>query len=103
MLYPSLGVMVEEQLAGDVEASYANLHAFNRWLEDDWGYATEGRIFSVPMLSLLDMDLALEELDRVMKLGARAIHLRTGPVNGLSPASERYTPEIVRMTAWWRP
>ncbi len=87
MLYPSLAVMVEQQLVGNIPATYANLHAFNRWIEDDWGYATEGRLFSVPMLSLLDIDLAVKELDRVMKLGARAVHLRTGPVFGRSPAS----------------
>lgn len=97
MLYPSLGVMVEQQLESDVEASYANMHAFNRWLEDDWGYATQGRLFSVPMLSLLDLDMALEELDRVMKLGARAVHLRTGPVNGRSPASESFDPFWARL------
>jgi len=97
MLYPSLGVMVEQQLADDVEASYANIHAFNRWVEEDWGYATQGRIFSVPMLSLLDLDMALAELDRVMKLGARAIHLRTGPVGGLSPASEKFDPFWARL------
>jgi len=97
MLYPSLGVMIEQQLESDIEASYANMHAFNRWLEEDWGYDTQGRIFSVPMLSLLDMDLALEELDRVLKLGARAVHLRTGPVGGYSPASERHDPFWARL------
>lgn len=97
MLYPSLGVMIEQQLEHDVEASYANMHAFNRWLEDDWPYAAHGRVFSVPMLSLLDMDLALKELDRVMKLGARAIHLRTGPANGRSPADPLHDPFFARL------
>lgn len=92
MLYPSLAVMVEQQLAGNVPATYANLHAFNRWLEDDWGYATENRLFAVPLLSLLDLDEAVKELDRVMKLGARAVHLRTGPVFGRSPGSEHFDP-----------
>ncbi|MEZ5736430.1 MAG: amidohydrolase family protein [Novosphingobium sp.] len=97
MLYPSLGVMVEQQLADDVEATYANLRAFNRWLEEDWGYNTRDRIFSVPMLSLLDLDMALEELDRVLKLGARAIHIRTGPAAGRSPADEYFDPFWARL------
>ncbi len=97
MLYPSLGVMVEQQLAHSAEATYANLCAFNRWLEDDWGYATQGRIFSVPMLSLIDLDLALAELDRVLKAGARAIHLRTGPAFGRSHASAYFDPFWARL------
>jgi predicted TIM-barrel fold metal-dependent hydrolase len=92
MLYPSLAVMIEQQLADNIGATYANLHAFNRWLEDDWGYATENRLFSVPLLSLLDVDEAVKELDRVLGLGARAVHLRTGPVFGRSPASDHFDP-----------
>ena len=45
----------------------AVLRAFNRWVEDDWGYAYQGRIFGVPMLSLLDIDLAVRELERVRR------------------------------------
>jgi predicted TIM-barrel fold metal-dependent hydrolase len=92
MLYPSLAVMVEQQLATNIGATYANLHAFNRWLEDDWGYATAGRLFAVPLMSLLDIDLAVKELNRVLKLGARAVHLRTGPVFGRSPAAKEFDP-----------
>ncbi|MBV1689714.1 amidohydrolase [Novosphingobium sp. G106] len=97
MLYPSLAVMIEQQLASNIGATYANLHAFNRWLEDDWGYATENRLFSVPLLSLLDLDEAVKELDRVLRLGARAVHLRTGPVFGRSPASEHFDPFWARL------
>jgi predicted TIM-barrel fold metal-dependent hydrolase len=97
MLYPSLGVMVEQQLAGNVEATYANLTAFNRWLEADWSYNAHERLFAVPMLSLLDLDKAVEELDRVLKQGARAVHLRPGPVFGRSPASDYFDPFWARL------
>jgi hypothetical protein len=38
-LFPTLGVGMEEALLGDPEAAHAVFSAFNRWLEDDWGYA----------------------------------------------------------------
>lgn len=97
VLYPSLAVMVEQHLKNDVEATYANLNAFNRWIEDDWGYNTEGRLFSVPLMSLLDIDQAVAELDRVLALGARAVHIRTGPVFGRSPASPDFDPFWARL------
>jgi len=34
LLFPTLGACVEHFLKDDVEASYANLRAFNRWLDE---------------------------------------------------------------------
>jgi len=47
---PTLGVGMEEALGDDPEAAVAAFHAFNRWLEDDWGYAYRDRIFGAPMI-----------------------------------------------------
>ncbi len=86
IILPTLGVAVEQEMEHDVELTYASLRAFNRWLEDDWGYGADGRIFAVPMLSLLDLDAAMAELTRVLDLGAKLVHLRPGPTGGRSPA-----------------
>ena len=92
VLIPSLGVAVEQDLSHDVEATYANLRAFNRWVEEDWGFGRNGRIFAVALLSLLDLDMAIAELDRVLERGARIVHLRAGPVAGRSPADPVFDP-----------
>jgi predicted TIM-barrel fold metal-dependent hydrolase len=91
ILLPTLGVAVEYDLRGDIALLYASLRAFNRWLEEDWGYGRDGRIFAVPMLSLVDLDEAVTELHRVIDAGARLVHLAPGPVvsgpgAGRSPA-----------------
>ena len=39
LLFPTLGCGVEEALKDDVAATMASLTAFNRWLEEDWGFA----------------------------------------------------------------
>jgi predicted TIM-barrel fold metal-dependent hydrolase len=92
LMLPTLGVAVEEDMAHDLALTYASLRAFNRWLEEDWGFGTDGRIFGVPMLSLLDLEQALLELERVIKLGARLVHLRPGPIGGRSPAHPMFDP-----------
>nr|MDT0664259.1 hypothetical protein [Micromonospora sp. DSM 115978] len=38
LLFPTLGCGVEEALKDDIEATTASLSAFNRWLEEDWGF-----------------------------------------------------------------
>ncbi len=90
LLFPTLAVSVETLLADDVEATYANLHAFNRWLDEDWGFNFQNRIYGVPLLSLIDPFLAVEELEFVTSRGAPTVHLRPGPVAGRSPADRIY-------------
>ncbi|SEP10664.1 amidohydrolase family protein [Trujillonella endophytica] len=92
IMLPTLGVAVEYEMRDDVDLSYASLRAFNRWLEEDWGYGDDGRLFAVPMLSLLDVDQAMTELHRVIAAGARLVHLCPGPVGGYSPADPRFDP-----------
>ncbi len=95
-LFPTLGVGMEESLADDPPALVAAFAAFNRWLEDDWGYAYEERIFAAPMLSLVDVDAAVAELTRVLEADARIVCVKGGPAHtptGLtSPADRRFDP-----------
>jgi predicted TIM-barrel fold metal-dependent hydrolase len=86
LMFPTLGVCVEPQLREHgPEVLAANLCAFNRWLEDDWGYSYQDRLFAVPLLSLFHYDVALDELDRVITAGAKAIHMYSMPVGDRSP------------------
>jgi predicted TIM-barrel fold metal-dependent hydrolase len=86
-LFPTLGCGVEEALKHDVDATMASLSAFNRWLEDDWGFAYQHRLVTAPMLSLADPDAARVELDRVIERGARMVHVRPAPVPGAHGSS----------------
>lgn len=90
LFFPTLAVSVEALLTDDVDATYANLHAFNRWLDDDWGYSYQNRIHAIPLISLLDPLRAVDELEFVISRGARVTPLRSGPVAGRSPANPVY-------------
>ena len=97
LFFPTLGVTMEGFLLDDVEMHYAAFHAFNRWLIDDWGYAWKDRIYAAPYLSLMDVTRAVEELDWVLKEGARVITLRPGPAFGRSPADPHFDPFWARV------
>ena len=96
-LFPSLGVCVEHFLGDDVPATYANLHAFNRWLQEDWGFAYRDRIYAAPLMSLVDLDHAVAELEWALAEGARVVHLRPGPAAGRSPADPVFDPFWARV------
>ena len=80
LLFPTLGVGIEDAIKHDKGATVAVFEAFNRWLEDDWGYNYKSRIFAVPYIQLLDPHAAAVELQRVLDLGAVAINIRNAPV-----------------------
>ena len=80
LLFPTMGVGLEEALKDDPEAGAQVFEAFNRWLEDDWGYAYRNRIFAVPYVPLLDPVAAHAELARLIDRGARIVNVRNAPV-----------------------
>jgi predicted TIM-barrel fold metal-dependent hydrolase len=82
LMFPTLACGVEHGLRGDVEATVATLHAFNQWLDDDWGFDYQGRVIAVPMLSLADPGAALREIEWLVTRGARIVHVRPAPVPG---------------------
>ena len=94
LMLPTTGVGVEPQLRAPRhrEALYPSLRAFNRWLEEDWGYGRDGRIFGAPLCSLVDLGEAIAELDRLLARGARFVILTAGPVDGRSPADPHFDP-----------
>ena len=82
LLFPTLGCGVEEALREDVDATMASVAAFNRWLEDDWGFDHRHRIIGVAMLSLADPVAAAAEVDSLIERGARMVAVRPAPVPG---------------------
>ena len=80
VLFPTLGVGIEDALKHDSEACVAVFRAFNRWLDEDWGFRYRDRILAVPYVPLLDPAAAAAELRRVLDAGAAVVNVRNGPV-----------------------
>jgi len=79
-LFPTLGVGMESAMLDDLPAMRASFSAFNRWLDDDWGFAYQDRIFAAAYISLSDVDHAVAELEWALERGARIVNLRGAPV-----------------------
>jgi predicted TIM-barrel fold metal-dependent hydrolase len=97
-MFPTLGMVYEEELSHDPEAVTVTFRAFNRWLEEDWGFDHEGRIFAAPYLTLADVDWACAELEWALDRGARTIVMRpAAPVT----ASGRRPPTDASFDPFW--
>ena len=77
-LFPTLGVGMQEALKHDTPALQAAFVAFNSWLDEDWGFDRNGRLFAAPMITLADPDSAVTEIDRVLSMGARIVTMVPG-------------------------
>ncbi|MEU7811691.1 amidohydrolase family protein [Pseudonocardia sp. NPDC049154] len=96
IMYPGgWGLFVWAYLKGNV--LFDNLTSFNRWIDEDWGFNTEDRIYAPALLSLDDLDRACAELDRVLAAGARFVMLPPGPVDGRSPGDPYFDPFWARV------
>ena len=80
VLFPTLGVGIEEALRDDPEACAKVFTAFNRWLDEDWGFRFEDRIISAPYIPFLEPATAHAELLSVLERGALVVNIRNAPV-----------------------
>ena len=81
IMLPTLGVGMESALEDDPEALLAAFRAFNRWLDDDWGFAYQERIFGAPLLTMVDPDEAVKTVEWSLERDARFFVLVPGPVS----------------------
>ena len=90
LMFPTMGVCVEADLMHDIDLLYASFRAFNRWVDDQWGFAHLDRIFAAPVLILADPDEATTDLEWCLARGARVVAIRPGPQYGRSPADPAF-------------
>jgi len=98
LMFPAVAHDIEYEFMDNIEALYANIRAFNRWMHDEVGYVAENRMFLPPYIALADPELAVKELEQVIADGAPMIQIKSGhahggaanPFGGRSPADPVY-------------
>jgi predicted TIM-barrel fold metal-dependent hydrolase len=98
IMLPTLGVGMEAALEHDVPAFTAAFTAFNRWLDEDWGFNHDDRIYASPYVSLIDVDWAVAELEYALAHDARTVLMRPASVYGVAG---RRTPGDRAHDAFW--
>jgi predicted TIM-barrel fold metal-dependent hydrolase len=91
IMLPTLGVGMEQALLPDFDATVATFKAFNRWLDDDWGFAYKERIFTAPYITMCRPDNAVRELEWALERDARFIVMIPGPITtevGMRPPGD---------------
>jgi predicted TIM-barrel fold metal-dependent hydrolase len=82
LMFPAAAHDIEYEFADNLDALYANIRAFNRWMHEEVGFVVDGRMWLPPYISFADPDLALAELEIVMAQGATASRTKSGHAHG---------------------
>lgn len=95
--FPTLGVGMQASLSHDLPAVKAAFTGFNRWILEDWGFDYQERIFAAPVISMVDIDWAVSEVNWALDNGARLLCMLPGPVplggnQSASPGLEMFDP-----------
>ena len=94
LIFPTLASAVEERMSYDHELMNAVIHSLNEWIHAEWGFHREERLFAVPFVTLMDVDMAVAELEWALARGARTIGLRPAPVPGYRGSRSPGLPEF---------
>jgi predicted TIM-barrel fold metal-dependent hydrolase len=82
-MFPTLASVIEQRI-DDYEVVNALMHSLNEWIFEEWGFGDDGRIFGVPVINLMNVDLAVKELELLLERGARTVLVRPAPVKDFS-------------------
>lgn len=89
VVFPTIGILWDKE--EDPELAMAYARAYNNWL---WDFASPAldRIIPIAHVPLYDVDLALSELRRCIKLGFKGMFLAPEPVGGKRPSHPDFDP-----------
>ena len=79
----------------------AAFRAFNRWMDEDWGFAYQERIFAAPYITLADPDNAVRELEWALERDARFVVMVGGPVIDRRRHARARRPDVRRRSGPW--
>jgi len=89
VVFPTIGILWDKP--EDPELAMAYARAYNNW---QWDFASPAldRIVPIAHIPLYDVDLALVELRRCLKLGFKGMFLAPEPVGGKRPSHPDFDP-----------
>jgi predicted TIM-barrel fold metal-dependent hydrolase len=93
-------IATEYEFEDNLEALYVNQRAENRYLAAEWGYSHENRLFTPPVVSTVDAEAAIKELDAIMSEPSgppKVIQLMAGPSIHRSPFRPELDPFWARL------
>jgi predicted TIM-barrel fold metal-dependent hydrolase len=91
IIFPNIALFLDGHVADD-DVAHANMHAFNEWFDEEWGFNYKERIYAGPFISFRNLERGVAEVEWALKRGARVFGMMTGHAFGRSPADPYFDP-----------
>lgn len=85
ILYSNGPGLMAENMIDDHDLYYASSWAYLRWLQEEYGFSRENRLFVSPIFSMRDVERTCEQLDYYLDNGGKVVGFVPGPAWGRSP------------------
>ena len=76
LMFPAAAHDIESEFADRIDALYADIRAFNRWMHEEVGFIAESGMWLPPYISFGDPELDGTRLELVVAQGANVIQTR---------------------------
>lgn len=94
LMFPTLASLIEVNFLDLPDVTERLIHAFNRWLLDEWTFNYEDRIFPTPIVNPCVVDQGISELEYALENGAKIVLLRPAPLAANPQTKSPFLPEF---------
>ena len=70
----------------------AILHAYNQYIDQEWGFNYKDRLYLTGILTLWDLETSVAEAKWLIERGCKVVVMPMGPAHGKSPADPYFDP-----------
>jgi predicted TIM-barrel fold metal-dependent hydrolase len=92
ILYSNGPGLLADHLLTDDDLYYASSWSYLRYLEEEWGFSTDSRLYVAPVFSFRDVVRTGQQLDWFFEHGGRVVSFLPGPAYGRSPGDPHFDP-----------
>jgi predicted TIM-barrel fold metal-dependent hydrolase len=76
LVYPTLASVIEGHMAHNPGFCHAVIHSLNQWIKEEWGFGEDGQFYGMPIITMMDVDKAVEEAKWIIENGAKTVLIR---------------------------
>ena len=94
LVYPTLASVVEGHMGHNPEFCHAAIHALNQWIKEEWGFGEDGKFYGMPVITMMDAELALKEAQWLVENGVKTLLIRPTYVSNGHGSRSMGSPEF---------
>lgn len=94
LVFPTLASVIEGNMGHKPDFCHAVFHSLNQWIKDEWGFGEDKTFYATPVLTLMNVEQAIKDVEWIINQGARVVLIRPSYVPGYRGSRGMGSPEF---------